>query len=121
MDLTQQKEYAFEVRAAPVRSPLTPEKVSAANLRFGEGVTRVRTAPPWSTELTRTAQEVGMDFKNQNATKVGVWTDATVSKLLPMQMAIESLETAGVPYEVWDQTRVEPNQKSYVSPRVESS
>ena len=53
-----------------------------------------------------------MDFKNQKATKVGVWTDATVAKLLPMQMAIESLEAAGVEYEVWDKTRVEPNQTS---------
>ncbi|KAL8280558.1 hypothetical protein RQP46_007206 [Phenoliferia psychrophenolica] len=79
----QPKEYAFEV--------------AASNLRFGEGVTR----------------EVGMDFKNQGATKVGVYTDATVAKLLPMQMAIESLELAGVPYEVYDKTRVEPNQVSW--------
>jgi hydroxyacid-oxoacid transhydrogenase len=56
-----------------------------------------------------------MDFKNQGATKVGVYTDGTVAKLLPMQMAIESLEMSGVPYEVYDKTRVEPNQESCVS------
>ncbi|KAM0751574.1 putative alcohol dehydrogenase [Meredithblackwellia eburnea MCA 4105] len=76
-------EYAFEV--------------AASNLRFGEGVTR----------------EVGLDFKNQNARKVGVFTDKTVGKLLPMKMAIESLEQAGVKYEVFDRTRVEPNQSSW--------
>lgn len=29
-----------------------------------------------------------------------------------MQMAIESLELAGVPYEIYDKTRVEPNEQS---------
>lgn len=53
-----------------------------------------------------------MDFKNQGARKVGVYTDGTVSKLLPMKMAIESLEEAGVPYEIYDKTRVEPNEES---------
>lgn len=55
-----------------------------------------------------------MDFKNQGATKVGVYTDGTVAKLLPMKMAVESLELAGVPYEIYDKTRVEPNQASCV-------
>lgn len=31
-----------------------------------------------------------------------------------MQQAIESLDAAGVPYEVYDKCRVEPNQESYV-------
>lgn len=55
-----------------------------------------------------------MDFKNFGARKVGVFTDKTVAKLLPMQMAIESLEAAGVNYEVFDKVRVEPNQVSSV-------
>ncbi|KAK4053410.1 hypothetical protein OIV83_001575 [Microbotryomycetes sp. JL201] len=76
-------EYAFEV--------------AASNLRFGEGVTR----------------EVGMDFANQKARKVGVFTDETVAKLLPTQMAIESLEASKVPYELYTKTRVEPNQESW--------
>ncbi|GAA5842612.1 hypothetical protein JCM3766R1_004876 [Sporobolomyces carnicolor] len=78
-----QGDYAFEV--------------AASNLRYGEGVTR----------------EVGMDFANQKARKVGVFTDKTISKLLPMRMAIESLEENGVEYEVFDRTRVEPNQESW--------
>ncbi|KDE03823.1 hydroxyacid-oxoacid transhydrogenase [Microbotryum lychnidis-dioicae p1A1 Lamole] len=85
--------------ATPVDAPQTEYafEVAASNLRFGEGVTR----------------EVGMDFANQKARKVGVFTDATVSKLLPMKMAIESLEAANVPYEVYDKIRVEPNQTSW--------
>lgn len=50
------KEYAFEI--------------AAANLRFGEGVTK----------------EVGMDFANMKARKVGVFTDKNVEQLLPMKM-----------------------------------
>jgi hypothetical protein len=66
---------------------------------FGEGVTR----------------EVGMDFANQKARKVGVFTDKTVGQLLPMKMAIESLDANGISYEIFDRTRVEPNQESCVS------
>ncbi|GAA5836572.1 hypothetical protein JCM11251_007115, partial [Rhodosporidiobolus azoricus] len=80
---TQRGDYAFEV--------------AASNLRFGEGVTR----------------EVGMDFANQGARKVGVFTDQTLSKLLPMKMALESLEDNGIKYEVFDRTRVEPNEESW--------
>ncbi|KAK9900846.1 Dehydroquinate synthase-like protein [Cystobasidium minutum MCA 4210] len=72
-------------------------EVSAANLRFGSGVTR----------------EIGMDFNNMKATKVGVFTDPTVAKLLPMKQAIESLESNGVKYEIFDRCRVEPNQDSW--------
>ncbi|GAA5974845.1 hypothetical protein JCM11641_008394 [Rhodosporidiobolus odoratus] len=78
-----QGDYAFEV--------------AASNLRFGEGVTR----------------EVGQDFANQKARKVGVFTDSTIAKLLPMRMAIESLQDNGVKYEVFDRTRVEPNEESW--------
>ncbi|GAA5879471.1 hypothetical protein JCM3774_005221 [Rhodotorula dairenensis] len=54
-----------------------------------------------------------MDFANQKARKVGVFTDKTIAKLLPMQMALESLEENGIKYEVFDKTRVEPNQQSW--------
>jgi hydroxyacid-oxoacid transhydrogenase len=56
-----------------------------------------------------------MDFANQKARKVGVFTDKTISKLLPMKMAIESLEENGVAYEIYDKTRVEPNEQSCVA------
>ncbi|KAI5480994.1 hydroxyacid-oxoacid transhydrogenase [Pseudohyphozyma bogoriensis] len=84
--------------ATPVEIPReTAFEVAASNLRFGEGVTR----------------EVGMDFANLKATKVGLWTDPTVAQTIAFTNAIESLETAGVPYEVYDKTRVEPNQQSW--------
>ena len=54
-----------------------------------------------------------MDFANFQARKVGVFTDPTVRQLLPMKTAIESLEANGVPYEIFDQCRVEPNQESW--------
>lgn len=57
-----------------------------------------------------------MDFANQKARKVGVFTDGTIAKLLPMKMALESLEENGVKYEVFDRVRVEPNQQSCVFP-----
>ncbi|KDN46820.1 putative alcohol dehydrogenase [Tilletiaria anomala UBC 951] len=83
VDHTLQKEYAFEL--------------AASNIRYGEGVT----------------QEVGMDFKNLGATKVGVFTDSTVRNLTPMKQAIESLERAAVRYEIYDKVRVEPNDLSW--------
>jgi len=55
-----------------------------------------------------------MDFANMKARKVGVFTDSTLAKLLPMQMALESLDANNVSYEVFDRTRVEPNQESCV-------
>lgn len=108
--------------ATPVDIPKeTAFEVAASNLRFGEGVTLVRDSPFFrfcaeqgggaDVSVDR-EQEVGMDFANMGARKVGVYTDSTVAKLLPMKMAIESLETAGVPYEIFDKTRVEPNQTS---------
>ncbi|GAA5922051.1 hypothetical protein JCM1841_003134 [Sporobolomyces salmonicolor] len=94
-----QRGYATPVDSGVGGQPLGDYafEVAASNLRFGEGVTR----------------EVGMDFANLKARKVGVWTDKTVAQLLPMQMALESLEANGVPYEVYDRTRVEPNQDSW--------
>ncbi|TFK55701.1 Dehydroquinate synthase-like protein [Heliocybe sulcata] len=81
---TPEKEYAFEV--------------AASNLRFGDGVTR----------------EVGMDLKNMNAQKVGVFTDPNVAKLPPMKMALESLDAqTDLPYEVFDRVVAEPTEDSW--------
>lgn len=83
VDMAAQKEYAFEL--------------AASNVRFGEGVT----------------QEVGMDFANMKARKVGVFTDPTVRGLTAMKQSIEGLEKAGVKYEIFDKVRVEPNEESW--------
>jgi len=78
------REYAFEV--------------AASNLRFGEGVTR----------------EVGMDFKNMRARKVGVFTDPNVAQLPPAKMAIASLESqTDLPFEVYDKVVTEPTEASW--------
>ncbi|KIY49198.1 iron-containing alcohol dehydrogenase 1 [Fistulina hepatica ATCC 64428] len=78
-----EKEYAFEV--------------AASNLRFGDGVTR----------------EVGLDLKNMNAQKVGVFTDPNIARLLPMKTAVASLQAAGVPFEVYDTVVAEPTEESW--------
>ena len=52
-------------------------------------------------------------MQNLGATKVGVFTDSTVRHLTPMKQSIAALETAGVQYEIFDRTRVEPNDKSW--------
>ncbi|KZP17276.1 Dehydroquinate synthase-like protein, partial [Athelia psychrophila] len=79
-----EKEYAFEV--------------AASNLRFGDGVTK----------------EVGMDLKNMKATKVGVFTDPNVSKLVAMKVAMESLQSQeDLPFEVYDQVACEPTEDSW--------
>ncbi|KAF2870168.1 NAD-dependent methanol dehydrogenase [Massariosphaeria phaeospora] len=82
IDTTQQKEYAFEM--------------AASSIRFGPGCTK----------------EVGMDFKNLGSKKVMVVTDSTVRKLNAMKQVVEGLEREGVPFEVFDQVRVEPKDSS---------
>ena len=83
VDTALQKEYAFEL--------------AASNIRFGQGVT----------------QEVGMDFANMKARKVGVFTDSTVKGLTAMTQTVQGLEKAGVPFEIFDRVRVEPNEESW--------
>ncbi|KZS91227.1 alcohol dehydrogenase [Sistotremastrum niveocremeum HHB9708] len=78
-----EKEYAFEI--------------AAANLRFGDGVTK----------------EVGMDLKNMKASKVALFTDKNLAKLPPVLKAIHSLETQGVPFEVYSDVSVEPTEASW--------
>ncbi|QIX01909.1 hypothetical protein AMS68_007426 [Peltaster fructicola] len=82
VDLSKQKEYAFEM--------------AASSIRFGPGCTK----------------EVGMDFKNMGAKKVMVVTDGTVIKLDAMKQVTEGLEREGIPYEVFSNVRVEPKDYS---------
>ncbi|KAH8918672.1 alcohol dehydrogenase [Atractiella rhizophila] len=78
------KEYAFEV--------------SASNLRFGDGV----------------SQEAGWDFRNLGSKQVAVFTDTTVSRVVPgFKLALESLDKQGISYKVYDQVKVEPSLESW--------
>lgn len=82
VDMSQQKEYAFEM--------------AASSIRFGPGCTK----------------EVGMDFQNLGAKKVMVVTDETVKHLDAMKQVQQGLESVGIPYEVYSNTRVEPKDYS---------
>lgn len=82
IDISRQKEYAFEMAASAIR--------------FGPGCTK----------------EVGMDFKNMGANRVCVVTDGNVSKLDAMKQVVEGLSREGVEFTVFDQCRVEPKDSS---------
>jgi len=77
-------EYAFEIAGSAVR--------------FGAGVTR----------------EVGSDLADLGATKVLVMSDPTVSRLPPVQAVLESLESSGIAFALFDRVRVEPTDESFL-------
>jgi len=82
LDPASEKEYAFEM--------------AASSIRYGPGCT----------------QEVGLDFVNMGARRVAVVTDPTVDGLFAMKQARESLDSAGVQFEVFNQVRIEPKDSS---------
>ncbi len=71
-------------------------EMTAANLRYGPGVTR----------------EAGMDLQELGSQRVLVVTDSRVAKLPPVQTVCESLAKEGLEYSVFDRVRVEPNEAS---------
>jgi len=85
VDISRQKEYAFEM--------------AASSIRFGPGVTK----------------EVGMDFKNMGAQRVCVVTDSIVKNLDAMRQVVEGLNREGIEFTVYDGCRVEPKDSSYVA------
>ncbi|MEM8945740.1 MAG: hydroxyacid-oxoacid transhydrogenase [Planctomycetota bacterium] len=72
-------------------------EMSGSNLRFGSGVTR----------------EVGLDLKEMSAQRVMVLTDPRVAQLQPVAIVRESLDQAGIAYELFDRVRVEPSDRSF--------
>ena len=81
--LSTKNEYAFEM--------------AASSIRFGAGVTR----------------EVGMDLADMGARNVLIITDPVIRKLQPMATVLESLDSARIPYTVYDRVRVEPTDESF--------
>jgi hydroxyacid-oxoacid transhydrogenase len=73
-------------------------EMAASSIRFGPGVTR----------------EVGMDLADQGARKVLVITDSVLARLAPVQTLVESLESAGVSFVLYDRVRVEPTDESFL-------
>ena len=72
--------------------------MASTNLKFGRGSTK----------------EVGMDLKNRGAKRVLLVTDKNLVKLPPVLNSIKALEEAKVEFEVYDQTRVEPTDSSFM-------
>ena len=71
--------------------------MAASSVRFGAGVTR----------------EIGMDLAEFGSRNVLLITDPIVSKLLPVQAALESLEANRIRFTVYDRVRVEPTDDSF--------
>ncbi|KAG0282610.1 Hydroxyacid-oxoacid transhydrogenase, mitochondrial [Linnemannia gamsii] len=73
-------------------------EMASSTMRIGEGVTR----------------EVGQDLVNMKAKKVLVMTDSNIAKLPVMKTVIESLKANNVPFVVYDKTRAEPTDQSFM-------
>jgi hydroxyacid-oxoacid transhydrogenase len=73
-------------------------EMAVSNIRFGAGVTR----------------EVGMDLRDLGVSRVLVMTDPVVSRLPPVQAALESIESAGLAGTLYDRVRVEPTDESFL-------
>jgi hydroxyacid-oxoacid transhydrogenase len=72
-------------------------EMAVSSVRFGAGVTR----------------EVGMDLADLGARNVLVVTDPHLRGMRPVQIVFESLETAKIPFTVYDRVRVEPTDESF--------
>ena len=73
-------------------------EMATSSVRFGFGVTR----------------EAGMDLADWGARRALVITDGQLSKMAPVQTVLESLETNGVAYSLYDRVRVEPTDESFL-------
>eukprot|EP01083_Nonionella_stella_P293338 997583_1 len=82
--ISKSYDYAFEFKSS--------------NLRFGRGVT----------------SEVGADLVNIGAKYVCLVTDKNMVNLPPVKTALDSLHLNNIKYEVYDETRCEPTDKSFM-------
>ncbi len=83
-ELRMSKEIAFEM--------------AVSSVRFGPGVTR----------------EVGLDLKDLGARHTLVITDPVLRNLPAVLTALESLDSAKVPFTIYDRVRVEPTEESFL-------
>lgn len=75
----------------------TAFEMATSNLRYGPGVTR----------------EVGMDLADMGLKRVLVITDPRIAKLPPVEVVRESLTREGIAFDLFDQVRVEPTDRSF--------
>ena len=73
-------------------------EMAASSIRFGPGVTR----------------EVGMDLADLGIRNALVITDPVLAKMAPVHAVLESLESAGVGFTLYDRVRVEPTDESFL-------
>jgi hydroxyacid-oxoacid transhydrogenase len=73
-------------------------EMAASSIRFGPGVTR----------------EVGMDLADLGAHRVLVLTDPLLADMAPVQTVLESLDSAGISFVLYDRVRVEPTDESFL-------
>lgn len=71
--------------------------MDASSIKFGAGATR----------------EVGSDMKDLGARRVMVVTDPRLAASEPVAIALEALKKEGIEAVLFDQVRVEPNDKSF--------
>src|SRR4029453_17831809 len=76
----------------------TAFELAASNIRFGAGVTR----------------EGGMDLVDLGPRRVLLVADPTLSRMAPVQIARDSIESAGLACVVYDRARVEPSDESFL-------
>jgi len=58
--------------------------------------------------------ELGGDARALGMRRAAVFTDGAVARLEPYQNALNALRRAGVSFEVYDQSRVEPTDRSFI-------
>ena len=73
-------------------------EMAVSSVRFGPGVTR----------------EVGLDLADLRVRHALLITDPNLRKLLPVQVALESLRAAKISCTVYDPVRVEPTEESFL-------
>lgn len=71
-------------------------EMATSNIRYGQGATR----------------ELGMDLADMGIKRVMVLTDPNLSKMFPVEMALDSLTDQNVEYTLFDRVRVEPTDTS---------
>ncbi|XP_057189457.1 hydroxyacid-oxoacid transhydrogenase, mitochondrial isoform X1 [Triplophysa rosa] len=72
-------------------------EMACSNIRYGAGVTR----------------EIGMDLQNMGARNVCLMTDRNLARLPPVVAVLDSMTTLGVKYQIFEDVRVEPTDKSF--------
>jgi hydroxyacid-oxoacid transhydrogenase len=73
-------------------------EMAASNIRFGRGVTR----------------ELGMDLADHGVHRALVITDPLLSRMRPVELALESLEENLISYALYDRVRIEPTDQSFL-------